>query len=365
MQRYVELWRWLNQVNWDAQQQGNQTISQTFTRFNEGWQCREFDPQRTLAAWQHAQQLAEQGGNACLALYYQYWCCEAQVFYLGDLPAGYAAAVRMLIEARKPQYAHCPALGRVYRMVTDTYLFLDAVGHADKIREMIAHVEKNVPIDDDSHCLLMHRQSLLAYELDDLDTAYTWALAYLELGEANDFQGSYAHSWLAYLCYRRGELAAALQHARTSEKYARRISRYLSLINALSWQALLVWQQGDTTEAERLYNAAVMHTARRDRRPGGFFEAAREYHKRRGDLPQALHWQETLIKEVQNAGEIYWECKARLKAACLMGQMGTATADLAAYLAQVRHLTTQLLAPQALLAKLEQIAGGNYDESAV
>jgi hypothetical protein len=363
MRKYVDIGRWAMEVRQHAQQTNNELILKSFELDDDAWETREQDPQRSMSLWQEAIKFAEAANHYCLALYYRYWLCEALTFYMADVRAGMDAVMRMIVEARKPHYAQCPVLSDVYRIAIDVYMSIDPLGYEPKIREMIEFVENNIMLDLGTHCLIMHEQSVLAYELDDLNGAYEWALKCLELSQPSYFQMTAANLWLSYLSFRKGEVPTALNYARTGELYARRSRRGYSLVMALLFQAVFTLYQEDEAEAERLYNAAMAQQATIDRRPSGvYYDLQFTYHKLRGDLATAVQWREKAVQVMMTTGELYAECKARLKLVCALGQMQQ---DITAELERTRTTAARLLVPERFLHKVEQVARGNFDERQV
>jgi tetratricopeptide (TPR) repeat protein len=357
---YADLWGWYDEVRQSAIQTSNEPILRAMDLHNEGWRNRERDPQHTLSLWNEAKLLARVAGNAWLALYYGYWCCEALTFYLDDTKVGLDEAVKLVVEASKPEYRQCPVLGRVYRMLIDAYSLTDVLGYENSIREMLTYIAESIPVDVDTHSLLVAHQLVLATETGDLKGAFEWANRYLEVSEHSDFRKTTAHLTMCQLHHLRGQYAQALAYAQTAEMSAQRSRRVASRAVAFAWQALILHEMGKVEESHLLFQRATSVRAGLGTKPSGtYYDVLSKYHERRGETEIALQLRERAVNEVCGTGQFYGECKARLLYACLLGRLGQ---PMDTALASTREATKLLIAPHKFLPKIEMVERGIYDE---
>jgi len=360
---YADLWGWYEEVRQSAIQTSNEPILRAMDLHNEGWRNRERDPQHTLTLWNESKILAQVAGNTWLALYYGYWCCEALTFYLDNIRDGLDESVKLVVEANKPEYRHCPVLGRVYRMVIDAYSLTDVLGYEENIREMLTFIEASSPVDVDTHSLLVAHHLVLATESGDLKGAYEWANKYLEVSEHSDFRKTTAHLTMCQLHHLREQYAPALAYAQTAELAAQRSRRVASRAVAFAWQALLLHEMGKPDEAHLLYQRATSVRAGLGTKPSGtYYDVLSKYHELRGEIEPALQLRQRAVDGVSGTGQLYGECKARLLYACLLGRLGQ---PIDAALASVREAAQRLIAPQKFQPKIEMVERGIFEEKII
>jgi ATP/maltotriose-dependent transcriptional regulator MalT len=227
---------------------------------------------------------------------------------------------------------------------------------------MLRHVRANIPVDQETHYLMLDRESLLLYELGQVEAAYTLALSALGEADFTSFHAASANLWLCYLAYQRGELDTAAGYARATEHYARQSDRRMALMIAQAWLALFARGRGDEAAALRWYQGALFYKAHLERKPSSmFYEVILAFHQRRAAWDEVAHWHQAHIAEMAATGEIFAECKARLAYCAFLGQRG---APLATALAETQQALRRLRAPQHFAPQLARLTRGDYGEAA-
>ncbi|MBN1286308.1 MAG: hypothetical protein JXB47_12995 [Anaerolineae bacterium] len=357
---FVDLWGWFDSFYFAAVRAGDHRRQEMVQLYRRAWRYLETDPPQGLALFEQGRALADQLDEPCWRLFFDYWCCEAQVFYLDDLNTGLTNAVRLVVEARKPHYSACPILGRVYRILLDVYVFIDPVGYEDKICETLAHMERDIPLDHDTYCLLEARRVALALALDRFKEAEELSFSYLARSEPSTFRKSHAYSLLAYLNYLRGDFALALEYIEASEQCARRVDIKASVAQGLAWQALLSRRRGDELAAQSFYRQATAQMAQLGRKPSGmYYDALCDYHEFGGDADHALRLRDRQIDDIRGTGELFAECEYRLGRCRLLGRMGQ---PLTSALTETREVAARLLKPAHFLAKVARVEAGDYTD---
>jgi hypothetical protein len=354
-----DFWAWLARRQWEAVFQRDMVFLELLDKYNEAQQYHDRDPAHMQTLLEQTQQQAEQAGEHWLALFLLYRRCEAYLFTAADVRQAHDLAVRLIVQIRQPHYAECPLHAEVYRMGLDTHLFKDAVSYQAKVREMLAFVEQHTVAHADNQALLMHRRSLLEYELGNLPQALHWAREYLHYAEDSAWQSASANSWLAYLCWRAGDQQAARHHAALSAVQSRYSQRPLTLLDALGWLAVFAHEDGASKPAQDYAAAALLQAGVWNRLPGNIYIALSTYHQLRGELEAALDYEQRYLAATLHSGEQLWAARQHLRVCRLLGKLGK---PLALPLAQAHVFIVALPDHAQLLAQWTHIQAGRYDE---
>src|SRR5260221_2806176 len=338
---YVDLWGWFESFRWEAQHSGDRDRQEMIRVYYQAWRSGETGPEQALGLMTQGYKLAEMLNERCWMLFFDYWRCEMFMFYLEDLNAGLDAAVRMTVEARKPQYQGCPVLACAYRVLLDAHVLIDPVGYEDKIRETLDYMEHQIALDHDTHCILEARKANLEFALDDFEAAKAATLHYLELSETSDFQKSSAFLMLCGYSYWQGDLNSTLGYATNAETFARRVGRKKRIATALAWQALVARKHGDEEAAQRLCRQALAQAETLGVSPS-YYEPLCDYHEIGGEPDKALKMRDRQLEDLIGTGYIHDECEIRLKRCRLLGRMGL---PVEAEIAGARASATRLLKP--------------------
>jgi hypothetical protein len=363
MSVYIDLDEWIDEQYWAAYRQQQPSVLSAFNWHEQARQLRLTNPQQAADQWGQAAELAYHGGNPCLGLFFQTRQCTAYAYWLGDYRQGLDLAARMVAEVRK--YPQCPTAAMVYRNAISMHLAVDPVGYQEKIEEMFAYVEQQVPLDHSRRCLLTYDHIELALALDDRAEALHYAQLYLEQCQSHPqrFQMEYmaagALEMLGRLAALRGDWDQALDYVQQSEKLARRSENLSELISALYWQALVAYRRGATIQGADLFAAAEVQRQRIEHRVRPFFELLVQLYLLRNEGAQITPLMQEVLAITQRGGELYGECGAWLTWGRCLGQLGQ---PVEVALAGARQAATQLLKPTSFLAKVARVAAGDYTE---
>jgi hypothetical protein len=357
---YVDLWGWFYDVARSAVRDGDQQRVQLTRLYWQSQTIRLADPHQSLAMLRQGSELAERLDEPCLKIFFDYWACEVYIFDLEDLNAGLEYATKVFVEACKPGHSHCPVLGRVYRVMMDAYIYSDPAGYAVKVHDLLAYMEQNVPMDDDTGYLLHGRRVDLAWALDQPDQAFDLALKYLEVSEHSAFRKSHAYSVLSAFSYLKDEVSTALEYALLYEQHARRTDWSDSVATALVWQAMLYRKLGEEDKSRECHRRGLAQRSRLGVMPGGLYYDAMCYHAELGgESETALHLRDEQLGALAGKGMFGFETHVHLQRCRLRGRMGLLEdADLAT----ARTAGQPLKAPQYFLAELDRIVQGDYSD---
>ncbi len=350
---YVDLWGWFYGYGPDRGRAGAAERRRMARLFAQAWDSFELEPHKSVALLNQGRALAVQLTDRCRALFFDYWLCEAYLFYLDNCAAALELAVRCAVELRKPEYEDCPVRARLYRVLVDAYLFTDPIGHAHKIRETIDYMETQLPLDIDTWRLLAARRAQLALAFEQFAEAKELALHYLARSEQSSFRLMDAYDLLCRIAYERKDFAAAREYAYIGETYARREKRKGSLTDYLAWQALFARKAGEEENARRLYRLAAAQFAQLPAKIDFYiYKILVDYHLSGGELELAQRLLDQQLKEVTKYGSPHYLCECYLERCRLLAQTGL---PLDAELALARNAAAQLLDPARFLAKLDEL----------
>lgn len=362
----VDLWRWFDGLYWESIRSGDRERARLIEFFYNARTHMETMPNQAVYLLAQARDLAAQLHEPCLKLFYDYWLCEAHLFYLDDQKTGLDLAVRTAVEARKDAYQHCPVRARVFRALVDAYMIRDPIGYADKIVETTVFMEREIPLDEDTYHLLQARRVGLAFAFDRLDEAIQEALRFLAMTEHSDFQQTSAYGMLCRFTYLKGDLDTAEQYALAGEHSAERSDRKGSQASLLAWRALFAHKRGAVAEAQVLHQLAVNKMNGLGRMPyTAYYEAVSDYFEAAGAPQKALALRDKQLAEAITSTSPHGICETRLSRCKLMRRMNHAGLEDEFRLSQ--DAAKQLLKPEHFLAKLDKVksedAGGETPNS--
>jgi tetratricopeptide (TPR) repeat protein len=360
---FVDVYRWIEDFQIEAVRNGDMRRLQLVDYQTMAWTHFETNPQQSLSILYQARELAEVLQEPCWVLYYNSWIGECLNLYLNDFKQGMAHAMQTVVEIRKPEYAKCTMLSRGYRIVIESYIYSDPVGYADKIRELIAYADSEIPIDYDTYCILKKRESELEFALGNIELAIRSALDYLRRSSEQvvTFHMMYAYEMLVHYSYLQGQHERAHYLILQSEAMARDNQRVSLVAITQAWRALFNLIDGQDDIAQTLYQHATHNMSQLGMAISlSYYEAVCAYNERIGDLPTAITMRDKQLASVQGKGASYLEAEALLKKARLLGRMGN---DTQATLEQAFVVSHQLLKPQQFLQNLQRIKDGDFSET--
>lgn len=359
---FVDVYSWIQDFQMAALRKGDVRRLQLVEYQTHAWNHFETNPQQSLSILYQARDLAEQLHEPCWMLYYDSWLGECLNLYLNDFKQGLQHAMKTVVEIRKPEYEKCTMISRGYRIVIESYIYGDPVGYADKIRDLIAYADSEIPIDYDTYCILKKRESELEFALGRIEPAMQACLDYMRRSSEQmvTFHMMYAYEMLVHYLYIQGQYDRAHLLIVESEAMARD-NRRLSLVAITqAWRALFNHIEGKEYLANSLYQQATQNMSQLGMAISlSYYEAVCAYNERIGDLSTALEMRDKQFQSIQGKGGYYLETESLLKKARLLGRMGK---DTEATIKQARDIAEHMLAPELLLQNLKRVEQGDFSE---
>lgn len=355
-----DLWGWIDNYYRDAIFKGDAQRMRLATMHYDAWKQFEHDPDTALAILDEGMELAKKLSEPWWWVYYTYWRTEAFVFYVGDLNKGLDNAVRTAVEIRKPEYERFPGIGRVYRVLLDSYVFRDPIGYEDKINETIHTMEHDIPLDLDTRCLLQARRSQMANILEDYKSAEEHALVYLNMCEHSAFRLMHAYEILCELAYRREDYDQVLAFATEMDEQSRRSRKKSGTVVSYEVRATIARIRHNEVDALKFYRQKLAHEASLGTKRGSFsYDLMSKFHELAGESHKAWQLREQQFDEIEGKGFFHGEVWARIARCRLLGRMGK---PLDKELEATYITVENLLKPELLIKKIKQIEAGDYSE---
>jgi hypothetical protein len=354
MPPFVDLWGWFNNYRVQARRENNPTLLRLIDLFREMWDSFEPDPNQALARCNEAIALARQLKLPCLELFYGYWRCEAYVFYLRQSNMGLKEAVRLALEAQKPEFSQCPVRARVYYALVNAYDFADSYGYAREIEAVLDFMEKDVPLDQDTWRLIAWQRASLAAENEDYEKAFELTEIYRARCGDSKFRLIDAYTHLCLLSYKLKRFDVIGGFAAAGEECARSQNRRRNLSLLLSWKAYALFVAGEKSEARRTAADAIRQAHTVQAQPV-YHGPLSYYYEVRGNLDKALQVRREQLELELTGGSIQGEAAARLEICKLYAKMNLPLAD---ELALARDAADRMRRPDQIRDKLDRLGRG-------
>jgi len=358
--QYVQLWPWFNEFGRQARIANDQERLRLYKIDDNAFEHREKNPQHALALRREGVALAERLHEPCMALFYEYRVVEVLIFHLARYEEGLELATRIVAKASQEAYLTCPARARVFITLISAYFETDALSYTDEITAMIETMENNIPLDDDTHRRLFAYRAKLAMELHEYEKAMEEALKYLEISASSAFRSTHAYGILGHLAYLQNNDRQALDYTYLMQETALRASQQASLAHSYGWQALLLFLQGESQEAQRLFMLAVAeaNTLSLPKELNLLYGKCR-YYDARGEYEKSLFlWDEQVQlmnpKTLQRQTYFY----TFLRRCFVLRQMGRLTE---ADIEQTRQAAHRMRKPDRYLAQIEELHDGKTE----
>src|SRR5262245_20391450 len=164
---------WLGEQTRRFREKNDQQRLRMVGCYVEAYQARETDPDRAFAAFTEGRRLAALLGEPWWVLFYENERIEALLHFKRDYRRVLDLAVACTLEVRKPANQAYPGRTSAWDSLVAAYIGIDAEGYADRIREALAYLEKEVTREPDgSRYLLLARQRIFAMERGQAKEAY-------------------------------------------------------------------------------------------------------------------------------------------------------------------------------------------------
>jgi hypothetical protein len=355
-----DIWGWIDNFYRDAVFKGDSQRMRLATMHYDAWKQFEHDPAIALSIFDEGMALANALSEPWWWIYYTYWRTEAFVFYIGDLNKGLDNAVRTAVEIRKPEYERFPGIGRVYRVLLDSYVFRDPIGYEDKINETIHTMEHDIPLDLDTRCLLQARRSQMANTLNDYKGAEEKAQVYLSMCQHSAFRLMHAYEILCDLAYRRKDYDLALAYATEMDEQSRRCRKKSGTVVSYEVRATIARICKNEEDALKFYRQKLAHEASLGTKRGSFsYDLMCEFHELAGESDKAWLLRDRQFSEIEGKGFFHGEVWSRILRCRLLGRMGK---PLDTELQATYKAVENLLKPASFIKKIKRIEAGDYSE---
>ncbi|MEO0561031.1 MAG: hypothetical protein AAF125_02885, partial [Chloroflexota bacterium] len=258
MSGFVDIDQWYSDFCNVAYRENHPTRLQIIRLFQRLWELRHTDAVQAARLCDQVISLAQSLPDApCMLLYARYWRVELYAEYLADMEAALDYAVQNVTLSTGEAYRDCPGRAKVYWSLIKTYAYIDAVGYADEVLEMIAYASTELPLDWHTHLQLMGMHARIHLSLENLERAREIALQYLATDNLPGLRLYSAHGYMMDIELDAGNLPAAIVHAEQAIEAARRIGHQAGI--ALSTLELAALQQhiGDPPNADRNFRTGL------------------------------------------------------------------------------------------------------------
>ncbi|MCU0499500.1 MAG: hypothetical protein MUF87_19290 [Anaerolineae bacterium] len=263
--------------------------------FNQALDYREREPERARMLFQQVRALAEENRDYCFVLECDYWIWECTIWYMHDYQGAMDLTVRMLMEARKPQYAECLTdLADIHYTIAATYINYDPVGYEQEARTIIDYVEFQMQPGYELWCILSSIRATLEMLLERWDEALQQALICLARSDRTNYRLAAANIKLCDIYAAREEWDLMLSHAEQAEHYAREDGEVVGWLGeALLWQAYAAARSGDLIRADHLFQQHLRHLVPiQDRLDSDYSDVACRYYEWLGQWEQVWELRE-------------------------------------------------------------------------
>jgi hypothetical protein len=250
--QYVPLWSWFYEFGRMAAVTNDEQRLRLYRLHDSAFAQREKNPEYGLTLYREAVALAEHLKEPCMTLFYEYWVGEMLVFYLSRYEEGLDFVTRIVTKASQETYLNCPVRARVFITLIAAYYAIDALSYVDEMQAMIETMDRQIPLDDDTHARLYAYRAEIEILISLYDAAMQDALKYLEMSDmpAQEVQ---AYHILCSLTYLQHHDQQTLEYAYLMQQTAMQSSSNELLVASYCWQATMLSLKGEREEAERLF----------------------------------------------------------------------------------------------------------------
>jgi tetratricopeptide (TPR) repeat protein len=355
---YVNIWTWIDNFERTAYQNNDTVRIKLVQGYGQGWRfLRSGNYDEALAHFEEAQALAQKIHEHWWDLFLDSNYCEVFIYYKAEMGKVFDRTVRLATRAYKPEYTDCPARSRIYCNLADVYIDVDWFSYIDEVMAMLDYIEKDVPMDEDTHLRVRYIRAQIMYELERYDEAEDMVQRCLAESFTNDYRMCHANDILSRIAYARGDLLDALSYSRERERYARYPPILRSIADALLWQAVITWRLGDKGTAQSLFQQGIAEYQRYDLpKRGTYYHTLSEFYEISGETDRALKLREEQLIAIQSLS-LTEQTFAHLHYCRLLGRMGK---PMDKALENARALTQNMKRTALYLEYVQHIEDGNY-----
>jgi hypothetical protein len=354
---YVSVEGWKQDFRKRAQLANDAARLRLVQLHESAWKMREKNPRQSLECCQQGAELARQLNEPCWEIFHENWIAGICLFFLRDTEAALDTATRLVAKASRERYAECCVRARAFTTLMAVHYFIDPVCYETEIRDMIEFIEREIPLDIDTHQRLQGFRMGLCQKLELYEQAEEAGLKYLQMSQGYPYREADAYKALAEITYLRRREDRALDYARLAEERARESIQDAAF--AQVWQAILHRRRGDEMEAQQLFKRGMAKllplSIGRDETYYNmlcrFYEAGKEYEK-------SLALRDEQIANIHETVGLASTFEAHHKRCLVLRQMHRLTpADVAA----LQKAAQRLRYPERHLPKLQKLEANPFE----
>lgn len=357
----VDLWGWFHRYADAANQEGNPLKQRLVNLSHQGRlaiQSEDLDLAASL--YEEGVNLARTLREPCWELFYQYYCAEVYIFHKSDYQTGLEWATKATAIAHKDAYLSCPVRGRVYYTLIYAYSAIDSLGYEDKIREMLAYMEQDVPMDIDTVQRIQYSRAQLAFDREAFDECERELNHYMNLIVTSSYRQGSAYNLARRLAFARGDLKLALDFVYRGYEWARRHHRPRSTAFQSLHEALYLTYLGEHDRAAAALQHGISYYERHDiPRLSNYYEQVCLYRELHGDTQTARKLREQQIAEMQSDYGFDYRFYTHLEYCRLLGRLGL---ELTQALQTTRTILQESVDPGKHAPRLARVEAGDYYE---
>jgi hypothetical protein len=361
---YIAAWDWFDEFQRAARIAGDVDRQRLSSLAYQAWRYQDANQfTEAFETFRQGADLARRLNERCWELFFDYWCAQGMLYHTRQIQGALDALMRLTVRAHKPEYAHCnPMRGQIFFTMADAYFEVDVYGYADEIRELLTMIEADIPMDKDTHLRVLTLKSDLHYQFEEYDKALAAAHYYLSQAEGHVYRLYSGYVDLRRLAYTRGDIAEALEYAKTSEVYAGKKESQLDEADCKLWQAAFHKRLGNDSSAHALHRQGMALFEQYDFvRWLSYYDAVCEYLELCDNPEAALKMREQQVENVKLSDGRLYECNVHLQYCRLLGRMGK---PLDEALQAAEAVCERLRKPEYYRQRLTQIRNGEYHEFA-
>lgn len=358
---YVDLWGWFWQYERDAIYSADSRRRKMIDLSRQGWQyVRVAQPELAYQSFMEGSRIAVALGEPCWELFFEYWACEVYLYHTDDHRRALDATVKLASRAHQDKYLPCPVRSRVYFILADVYFETDVYSYEERIREALDLIEREIPMDEDTHLRVQHLRAEFDFEFERYQDAEEKVMSYMGQAQDNAFRMRAAHNLLRRTAFSRGDLDMALFHAQQMEHYAKSTESPTGLSLSKLWQASYHFRLGNSVTAHTLYHLGVrLYQQQNLPRWPSYYDACCEYLEQLGEREQVLALRQAACTESDQKQSVYFRSYAYLQHCRTLGRFAQSFEQ---PLAGARVIATEMTRPDVYLQRLQRVVDGAYYE---
>lgn len=352
------VWKWFNDYAAQASIEGHPLKQRLVQIYFEADTMQRFlaSPEQAVKLYREGAQLATQLNEPCWELFYEHQISDLNIFSEHDYEKGRDQAVRTATRAYKDAYLTCPVRASVYHALVYVYGAIDSLGYEDKMREMMAYMEREIPMDADIRSRLQYIRVLLAYDRRDFAACESEAQVYMSMTESDPTRQVY--DLLMGMSYAKGELRQAIQYADHYEQWGMRFNISAVIAHARLNKAVFEQILGEPERAARHFaQGKVFYAPVGSERDPSFYDTVCRYHELIGEERYALQLREEQVADLPASLGIDQRFYPQLQYCRLLGRMGLDVTDA---LNVAESIANESVKPAIHLEKVNRIRNGEF-----